>query len=199
MFVENPLTSSEYSFPVLEIFHIVGFTVGIGTASLLDFRLLGFGLTRQTSADLVRDLQSWTILGLTLAILSGAMLYSTDPDKYYLNWSFLIKIACLLLAIAFQFTILRRVARAGITSGTSTLVACVSLVLWASVVFGGGGAELSASLIHHLAAKHRPLRSSARGHLRISNLLSAASGVHRDVRRDDFYDGPAPVGRGSAK
>ena len=67
-------------------------------------------------------------------------MYATDPDKYYLNLSFLFKIACLLLAIVFQFTILRKVAQKGGSQGSGaagTVAACVSLVLWASVVFGG--------------------------------------------------------------
>jgi len=134
MFVDNPLTSSEYSFPVLECFHIVGFSIGIGTAALVNFRLLGAGLLKQPAAQLQKDLQPWTILGLTLAILSGALLYSTDPDKYYLNLSFLFKIACLIVAIVFQFTILRKAAVKG---GAGKIAASISLLLWACVVFGG--------------------------------------------------------------
>jgi hypothetical protein len=137
MFAENPLNSSEYTFPVLEVFHIVGFVIGIGTAALVAFRILGFGLRRQTAAQLARELQPWTILGLTVAILSGALLYSTDPDKYYLNLSFLFKIVCLILAIIFQFTVLRKVARAGSSQGAAVLAACITLALWISVVFGG--------------------------------------------------------------
>ena len=68
-------------------------------------------------------------------------MYSTDPDKFYLNVSFLFKIACLILAIAFHYTIHRRVAltedSGSRTRASAKLVACVSLLLWVGVVFGG--------------------------------------------------------------
>ena len=68
-------------------------------------------------------------------------MYSTDPEKFYLNVSFLFKVACLILAVTFHYTVHRRVvlsqpSGSGIRAGAK-LVACVSLVLWVSVVFGG--------------------------------------------------------------
>ena len=55
MLIENPLNSSEWSFPILECFHIVGFAVAIGTVAIVDFRLLGLGLRRQTPRQLTKD------------------------------------------------------------------------------------------------------------------------------------------------
>jgi len=136
MFLENPLNASEYTFPILECFHIIGFAFAIGTVAIVDFRLLGIGLRRQTAAQLIEDTNSWTILGLALAIMSGLLLFSTDPDKYYLNWSFLIKVTCLLLAIIFHFTLFRKIVRDA-SPAAGKAAACVSLLLWAAVVFGG--------------------------------------------------------------
>jgi hypothetical protein len=136
VFVDNPL-NSEYSFPILECFHIVGFAVAIGTVALVDFRILGLALKRQTPAQLTKDTGILTLLSLSIAVFSGMLMYSTDPDKYYLNWSFLIKIACLVLAILFHYTVHRKVVYSGALTAASKLTACVSLVLWASVVFGG--------------------------------------------------------------
>ena len=70
-------------------------------------------------------------------MFSGLLIFSTDPDKYYLNLAFLFKIACLLLAIGFHYTIHRKVVFSDASLGASMLVACVSLALWVSVVFGG--------------------------------------------------------------
>jgi hypothetical protein len=137
MFAENPLNASEWTFPILEIFHIVGFAIAIGTVALVDFRLLGLGLRQQTPGQLTKDLSLATLLSLSTALLSGMLMYSTDPDKFYLNVSFLFKIACLLLAITFHYTIHRKVALSGSSSAASKLVALVSLALWVAVVFGG--------------------------------------------------------------
>lgn len=70
-------------------------------------------------------------------LLSGLMLFSSDPDMYYLNWAFIIKMVCLLLAIIFNYTIHRTVARSETPPPHSKLVAYVSLALWGSVIFGG--------------------------------------------------------------
>jgi len=136
MFVENPLNASELIFPTLEVCHIVGFTVTLGTIALLDFRVLGFGMRRQAIADLGRDLAPWTLAGLVLVLLSGPLLFSSDPDMYYLNYAFDLKMFFLLCAIIFNYTIHRRTAMAETAPGAK-VVACVSLCLWALVVFGG--------------------------------------------------------------
>jgi len=41
MLIANPLNESSLAFPVLECVHIAGFICGVGTAALVDFRLLG--------------------------------------------------------------------------------------------------------------------------------------------------------------
>src|SRR5579862_8476264 len=101
MFIENPLNASPLTFPVLECFHIVGFVCGVGTSALVDFRLLGIGMTGKSAGQLWRDTTPWTLGGLLLVIFSGLMIFSTDPDMYYLNYAFLLKILFLVLAIVF--------------------------------------------------------------------------------------------------
>ena len=135
--IENPLNQSIYSFPILEIFHITGYAFAIGTVALIDFRILGFGLRKQTPTQLIQDLNSWTVWSLAVAVISGMLLFTTDPDKYYENWAFLIKIPCLIAAIVFHFTIFRKIVLKDSTAGLAKALACVSLVLWASEVFGG--------------------------------------------------------------
>lgn len=137
LLLDNPLNSSPVIFPVIECFHIAGFVMAIGTIALVDFRLLNFTMPEQTPAQLAKDTSPWTLAGLILVICSGLMIYSTDPDMYYLNLPFLLKMACLVLAIVFHYTILRKMALSGATPARSKLAAWVSLALWAAVLFGG--------------------------------------------------------------
>jgi hypothetical protein len=137
MLIDNPLNSSSLAFPILECFHIAGFAVAIGTIAIVDFRLLNLGLRDQTAAQLSSGTSMWTLSGLIIAIFSGLLLFSTDPDMYYLNWSFLIKMGCLVLALIFNYAIHRKVAESPGSAGTGRLVACVSLALWVSIIFGG--------------------------------------------------------------
>ena len=137
MWIENPLSTSPAAFPILECIHIAGFALSIGMTALVDFRLLGFGLEKQTPAQIARAFDWWMLGGLVVAVFSGLLLFSTDPDMYYLNWSFLIKMACLLLAVAFNYTVHRRALTSRVSTGAGRLVACISLALWISVIFGG--------------------------------------------------------------
>lgn len=134
---ENPLNASPLVFPVLECFHILGFAVTVGTIALVDFRLLGFGLRRQNAAELAKALAPWTLLGLVVVLMSGPMLFSSDPDMYYLNLSFQVKMVLLTLAIVFHYTVRRKLLRGELSAGLNKPVACTSMALWTSVIFAG--------------------------------------------------------------
>ena len=133
---QNPLNESALVFPILECFHILGFAVLVGTIALVDFRLLGFGL-RQSAGELAKALAPWTMFGLVSIFLSGPLLFSSDPDMYYLNLAFQIKMALLVLALGFHFTIRRKLLRGELSPDLGKLVACISLALWTSIIFGG--------------------------------------------------------------
>ena len=78
----NPLNTNEWAFPVCEVIHIVGFAMLIGTIAIVDLRLLGLGMKRQTAAELVTDTAPWTLLGLVLILISGPLIFSSDPNLY---------------------------------------------------------------------------------------------------------------------
>ena len=137
MFIQNPLNESPWSFPVLECIHIVGFALSVGTIAIVDFRLLGLGMRHQTPAELLDDTWPWTLVGIVVMIFSGLLLFSSDPDMYYLNKAFVFKMAVLLMAILFNYTIHRKAASAEVLPPRAKLIASASLALWGSVVFGG--------------------------------------------------------------
>ena len=135
MLITNPLNSSALAFPILECFHIVGFALSIGTIAIVDFSLLGVGMRRP--AQLAQDTWLWTLGGLVLMLFSGLLLFSSDPDMYYLNWPFLIKMVFFVAAVIFHYTVHRKTVASDIPPPNGKLVACVSLALWAGVIFGG--------------------------------------------------------------
>ena len=137
MLMQTQIISGELAFPILECFHIAGFALSIGKTALVDFRLLGFGLRDQTPAQISRSGLWWSLGGLVVAIFSGFLIFSTDPDKYYLNWIFDAKMVCLVLAIVFNYTLHRKALSPDASPATRRWVAVGSLVLWLSVVFGG--------------------------------------------------------------
>jgi len=152
---ENPLNEHSLAYPILICIHLAGIAAGVGTAALLNFRLLGVGVTHKSSPQLWRDLMPWTVTGLTIAIFSGLMLFSIDPETYYASGIFRLKLLILLVAIVFYFTIVRRQAVSG---RGSVAVACFSLTLWTLVPFGGillgsaGSLSISVLLSLHIVA-----------------------------------------------
>src|SRR6266404_4089751 len=127
---QNPLGASLLIFPLVECFHIAGFILTVGTIALVDFRLLNWAMRKQTPAELAEDTNWWTLAGLVLAVCSGFLLYSGDPDHYYTSISFLVKMACLIFAIVFHYTIQRKVVLAGASESKTKAIAYVSLGSW---------------------------------------------------------------------
>jgi len=134
--LENPLNESPLTFPFLECIHIVGFAFSVGTIGLVDLRLLGVGLRNYTPQEIAQSMAPWTLFGLGIMLTSGPMLFSSDPDMYYLNRAFQIKMALLLLAIVFHYTVRRKVVASG-SAGAGKAVACVSLAMWVGIIFAG--------------------------------------------------------------
>jgi hypothetical protein len=133
----NPLNANEWAFPLTECFHIASFALSIGTIAVVDLRMLGLGLLKQTPAQLVKDTGLWTLAGLLIVITSGLAIFSSDPVMYYYNRAFRFKISALLIGIIYNYTIHRRVALSGASGTTSVVVGALSAAIWLSVVFGG--------------------------------------------------------------
>jgi hypothetical protein len=133
----NPLNNNEWSFPFFECIHIAMFAMSVGTIALVDFRMLGLGMRRQTPAQLLKDTSIWTLTGLIIVITSGLVIFTTDPLRYYYNWSFRYKCIALTLAVIYNYTIHRKVALSNPSPFAGGLVASVSLLLWISIVFAG--------------------------------------------------------------
>ena len=133
----NPLNNNEWAFPLCECFHIVAFAFSIGTIALVDLRLFGMGLDDRSPAQLLRDTEIWTMLGLAVVITSGLAIFSSDPVMYLHNSPFQWKMLGLLLAIVYNYTIHRRTVLGNPGPAGAMAVAGVSLALWFSLVLAG--------------------------------------------------------------
>jgi hypothetical protein len=132
----NPLNNNEWAFPLLECIHIAGFTLSVGTIAIVDFSLLGLS-SKEKPAVLLRETAPWTLFGLVVMLLSGPLIFSSDPNMYLHNYSFLFKMVALLVAILYNYTVHRKVVMADASPGINKFVGAVSLALWVSVVAGG--------------------------------------------------------------
>jgi len=134
------IRDSLWLFPFVEAFHLLALAVIGGAVLLVDFRLLGLGLKRQPVAELARDTQPWLIGSLLFMIASGVPLFMSEAIKCYYSFAFWTKMTALALAIAYTFTIRRRVTladEARISPAVARAVGAISILLWSTVGWGG--------------------------------------------------------------
>jgi hypothetical protein len=129
---------STYAFPVVEVVHLLGLTLLLGVVLTLDLRLLGLGPRRQNAAVLASDLAPAFWSGLTLTLLSGAILFIGEPIKCFYNGAFWWKMSLLAGALVIQSVLFHRLRGVGSSApGLQKAIAGLSLALWLSVGVAG--------------------------------------------------------------
>lgn len=138
--LSEAISTSTWAFAVIESMHLLALSVIGGAVLIVDLRLLGFGIRSQSVADVARDAQPWLIGSLLVMLVTGALLFVSEPIKCYYSTPFRVKMLCLALGTIFAFTVRRRVTLAGegrVRPLWLRLVALVSLSLWFGVGAGG--------------------------------------------------------------
>lgn len=131
------MNTYEWIFPVVQSFHFIGFALSIGTIAIVDFRLLGIGMARQTAGELALDLEPWTRRGLAVMLITGPLMFSTDAVSYHFHPTFQWKMICLTVALLFHFTLHRRAVRPDVSPTAAKFAGAASLLLWSGVIAGG--------------------------------------------------------------
>ncbi len=134
------MRGSPWFFPMIAGIHLLGLAMLSGAVLLVDLRLLGLGLSRQPVAVLARDAERWLMASLAVMVPTGTLLFMCFATKYYYLTAFWVKLASLVLVLAFTFVVRRPL----IMSGTSDMnplrgkfLGLVSLSLWTIVALGG--------------------------------------------------------------
>jgi len=138
--LSHAISTSTWAFAVIESVHLLALSVIGGAVLIVDLRLLGFGIRAQTLPELSREAQPWFIGSWMVMIVTGVLLFVSEPQKLYYSTPFAVKMICLLLGTIFALTVRRRVALAGedrVSPLVMKLVAIVSLGLWFGVGAGG--------------------------------------------------------------
>ncbi len=136
----NPIARWVWVFPVIESIHICGFTLLVGTVTILDLRLLGLCFRQLSISQVAKNLAPWINTGILIQLITGAYLFSGDPGEYVQVAAFRTKMLLLLLALIFHFTAIRKATAESHDSappGWRRPAAVVSLGLWVSVLLAG--------------------------------------------------------------
>jgi hypothetical protein len=132
------IRSSTTIFPVIEVIHLFGLTILLGTLTVIDLRILGIGMRRQSIQTVVKNLGPLTVWAAVVTIGTGILLFLSEALKCYDNnafpWKMWLVLAGLLLYLFFQ----RRMAKgAQVGSAQMKIVAVLSLVCWYGVALAG--------------------------------------------------------------
>jgi len=137
------MRQSLWLYPIVEILHIIGFVVLVGSAAMFDLRLLG--LSRQLPVTgMEHHLLPWARASVLLIVPTGALMFVAHATEFAANPAFRLKlillVAAVLNAAAFHLRPFRRVAawdhnaRAPLAA---RFAAGLSLMLWTGVIACG--------------------------------------------------------------
>lgn len=141
--IARAMRENLWLYPSVEIVHIVGFVILVGSVVMFDLRVLG--LSRQVSVrGLARHLLPWSLAALVLIIPTGLAMFAAHANDFISNRAFQLKMALLLAAgmnaAIFHTGPFRSVAQwdTGVAAppGARASVA-VSIALWLSIIACG--------------------------------------------------------------
>lgn len=131
-----------WTWPALETLHFAGLCFLLGGVAVADLRLLGLmkSIPYSTAASLLK----LAVLGFGINLITGALFFFGDPERYYVNVSFRVKMFLIVLAglnlLLYGFKV--RPASGGwgagaAASGVGKAVGLASLLIWLGVIAMG--------------------------------------------------------------
>ena len=78
--------------------HVLTLTVFLGTAIIVDLRLLGLVMTRISVSQILSRLLPWTTGGFVVMAASGSLMFYASPADKFVNLFFRAKMVMLVLA-----------------------------------------------------------------------------------------------------
>jgi len=131
-------------FLLVLMIHVLTLSVFVGTAAMIDLRLLGKTMTRVPVSQVVTRLLPWSEAGFLVMVVTGALLFYAAPVARYENVFFRLKMAALLIAVmnvwVFRRTIYRRVGDWDldpVPPRRVRMVGALSLILLAIIITAG--------------------------------------------------------------
>ena len=131
-----------WSWPAAESLHFIGLTLLFGSIAVWDLRLMGM-VSRIPIAAFHR-LVPFAMLGFAINAASGSLFLMTEPNQYFFNPAFHLKMMFIALAglnvLVFYLTIFRRVRDLGPGAATppaARIIGAVSLLSWIGVIVCG--------------------------------------------------------------
>jgi hypothetical protein len=140
--INSVVLGYQWSWPALEAVHFLALCLLIGALLIMDLRLIGFQRVIPLAA--VHSLMPLAIVAFVLNLLSGVAFLFGEPNLYFINPAFWIKMALVALAglnfLLYYFKVEPTLLTLGPGAATPPLAKAVgvaSLVFWFGVLSFG--------------------------------------------------------------
>jgi hypothetical protein len=127
------MRSYTYAFSLIEVVHILAFTMLLGVVYTMNFRIMGIALRSRPIPEIAKGLSAWTTAGYILTFGTGIMLFASEALKMRENAMWPYKTSFLIGAIIVQFTVVRAMTKPGRAEAypwIAKLSALVATILW---------------------------------------------------------------------
>ena len=131
---------SLYLYNWLETTHVLTLMLSLGMLFMIDLRMLGVALTNVPASKLAERLDKPMLIGFSIMVITGVLLYSAIPIRTTQSLWFRIKVI-LLIAAAINAWLFRNHMKSGewdlVPPRRAKVGAAASLALWCGVVITG--------------------------------------------------------------
>ena len=138
------LHESLYVYQIVSTIHVVTLSLFVGTAAMLDLRLLGATLRGVRVSEVAARLWPWTMAGFLLMVVSGALLFYANPPPRYQDIFFRAKMVLLVIAAinawVFHASVSRNIAEWDgdpVPPRTARISGGLALVVWGAMIMSG--------------------------------------------------------------
>ena len=141
------LRESYYVWPLVESTHVLTIALFVGTAMMMDLRLMGVTFGSVSASDFTGRMLNWTRGGFAVLVMTGLLIFYSQPIRYYHNIFFRLKVILLIVAgvniFLFHTRIHRKVAewdldtvppRAARISGAVSIGVWLAIVVWGRLI-----------------------------------------------------------------
>lgn len=134
------LGASTWRIAWLLAIHLFGLTLLLGSVIVISLNLLGLFQPGKSPDRLRRQVRPVLLIGLTLSIVTGTLVFIGGAQPYYEGYWFRLKMVLLAITLIFHFTVYRVVSTAPagrISTAANRVTGACMLVLWFGVAWAG--------------------------------------------------------------
>ena len=129
------ISESLWGYPIVLSSHAVGMAIVVGVVTMIDIRVLGYA--KQIPIASFKSLFNLAWGGFALNFISGCLLFTGDPNKFFFDWPFRIKITLIILGMISVWLLLREVKDTDESTSRAKAIAAFSLLCWFGAITAG--------------------------------------------------------------